>query len=72
MSGSHYAPEPERTEYDLRTATQHEADALAQLALRIDNLVDALVYTVRRIDVLERTVAAHADRLTVLALKEGL
>lgn len=63
---------PETTRYDLRTAPEHEADALAQMELRLDNALDALAYAVKRIDALERTVAAHADRLTVLALKEGL
>lgn len=77
MSGSHHAPEPARdSRYDLRTADQCEADALAQLALRVDNLVDALEVAARRIDRLEALVAAqraaierHADALTVINLR---
>lgn len=49
MSGSHYEPDPtprkpdtETTHYDLRTVHQREDDAIAQLALRLDNRVDAV------------------------------
>lgn len=41
MSGSHYAPAPESTQYDLRTVGQREADELAALRMRLDNAVDA-------------------------------
>lgn len=63
---------PEATDYDLRTVGEREADALAQMELRLDNALDALAYAVKRIDALERTVAAHADALTVINLREGL
>ena len=39
MSGSHHDPDP--TRYDLRTVQQREQDDAAQLALRLDNLLDA-------------------------------
>lgn len=41
---------------DLRTGPERDADALAQLALRIDNLVDALAYANKRVDDLTRAM----------------
>ena len=41
MSGSHYAPAPESTQYDLRTVTEREADEPAALRTRLDNPVAA-------------------------------
>ena len=35
------SPPDETTQYDLRTAPQHEADELAALRMRLDNAVDA-------------------------------
>ncbi len=70
MSGSHYAPEPGRDDrYDCRTAEQRHEDA-AQLALRIDNLVDALAYANKRIDDMTRAamsdLGGHGHRLAAL------
>ncbi len=50
---------------DLRTADQVERDDAAQLALRCDNLVDALAAMGGRVAALERTVAALAKVLEV-------
>ena len=79
MSGSHYAPEPERTCYDLRTVPEREADELTTLRLEVAALAAALNYANGRADALERRVKAledaasrHADALTVLQLREGL
>ena len=59
MSGSHYAPEPGRDDrYDCRTAEQRHEDA-AQLALRIDNLVDA-------VEAMGRERASQAAAITEL------
>jgi uncharacterized coiled-coil protein SlyX len=56
-----------------------EADDIANLRLRIDNLVDALEVAARRIDRLETLVTAqraaierHADALQVLMLRGAL
>ena len=79
MSGSHTGPAPESACYDLRTATEHEADELAVLRVELARLADALNYANGRIDeqarelaVLRTTVAGHADRLTVIQLRAGL
>ena len=79
MSGSHTGPAPESTCYDLRTATEHEADELAALRMRLDNAVDALEVTALRVSRLEELVAVQreaierqADALTVIQLREGL
>ena len=79
MSGSHYAPEPERTCYDLRTVPEREADELTTLRLEVAALAAALNYANGRADALERRVNAledaasrHADALTVIQLREGL
>ena len=50
---------------DLRTADQVERDDTAQLALRCDNLVDALAAMGGRVAALERTVAALVKVLEV-------
>ena len=82
MSGSHYAPEPpgkprpdETTCYDLTTPDERDA----QLALRVDNAVDAVEVTALRVNRLEELVAVQraaierlADALTVIQLREGL
>ena len=80
MSGSHYAPPPdERTQYDLRTVTEREADALAQLELRLDNLLDVVERQAQRIARLEAKNAAlceavtlHADLLQHYRLAAGI
>ena len=63
MSGSHGAPPPEeRTCYDLRTVPEREAEALAQLELRLDNLLDVVERQARRIRALEvENAALRAD-----------
>ena len=63
MSGSHYAPPPdERTRYDLRTVTEREGEALAQLELRLENLLDVVERQARRIRALEvENTALRAD-----------
>ena len=63
MSGSHYAPPPdERTRYDLRTVTEREGEALAQLELRLENLLDVVERHARRIRALEvENTALRAD-----------
>lgn len=82
MSGSHYAPEPpgkprpdETTRYDLTSPAEREAE----LALRVDNLVDALAYEARARQALEVQVqalaASHAtltDVVQVLRMHAGL
>ena len=79
MSGSHTQPEPGRDDrYDCRTAEQRHEDA-AQLALRIDNLVDAFAYETRarqaleqRVKTLEASSCVHAELLQVYRLERGL
>ena len=52
----------ERTQYDLRTVTEREADALAQLELRLENLLDVVERHARRIRALEvENTALRAD-----------
>ena len=93
MSGSHYAPEPpalarpdEQTIYDLRTADARENDRLAQLELRMDNLVDVCERQAQRIARLEaenrareaenkalrEAVTLHADLLQHYRLTAGI
>jgi len=69
----------ERTQYDLRTVTEREADALAQLELRLDNLVDVCERLAQRIVRLEaentalrEAVALHADLLQHYRLAAGI
>ena len=63
MSGSHYAPEPERdARYDCRTLTEQERDDVAALRARLE-AQDA------RIAALEANLAHHADVLQVHELK---
>ena len=69
----------ERTQYDLRTVTEREADELAALGMRLDNAVDAVNVTALRVSRLEELVAVQraaierlADALTVIQLREGL
>ena len=75
MSGSHYAPEPpgkprpdETTCYDLTSPVEREA----QLALRVDNLVDALAYETRARQALEAQVqtltASHSALVDVVQM----
>jgi len=64
VSGSHYDPEP--TRYDLRTATQHEDDAIAQLALRLDNMLDALEAQAATVASLTRTVTELRTQLETI------
>ena len=89
MSGSHNAPPPhvtddygdERTCYDLRTVQQREADDIAALRLEYESLRDALAYTNKRLDAIEKAagidlgrqshqLAAHTDEL--LAMRGAL
>ena len=80
MSGSQGAPPPEeRTYYDLRTAPEREAEAQAQLELRLDNLVDVCERLAQRIVRLEaentalrEAVALHADLLQHYRLAAGI
>lgn len=80
MSGSHYAAEPdERTRYDLRTVIEREGEALAQLELRLDNLVDVCERLAQRIVRLEaentalrEAVERHADLLQHYRLAAGI
>ena len=79
MSGSHYAPEPERTCYDLRTVPEREADAQAQLELRLDNIIDVVERQARRLRALEvenkalrEAVERHADLLQHYRLAAGI
>ena len=52
----------EVTQYDLRTVTEREADALAQLELRLENLLDVVERHARRIRALEvENTALRAD-----------
>ena len=67
------------TQYDLRTATEREADELAALGMRLDNAVDAVNVTALRVSRLEELVAVQreaierqADALTVIQLRAGL
>ena len=79
-SGSHYAPDPtprkpdtETTHYDLRTATQHEQDDAAQLALRIDNLLDVVEALGRTVDSQGRALAelrGQVEKLTQAAMTD--
>ena len=76
----------ERTQYDLRTVTEREADALAQLELRFDNLVDVCERQAQRIARLEaenrareaenkalrEAVERHADLLQHCRLTAGI
>ena len=76
----------ERTQYDLRTVTEREADALAQLELRFDNLVDVCERQAQRIARLEaenrareaenkalrEAVTLHADLLQHCRLTAGI
>ena len=73
------APPAESTCYDLRTATEREADELAALGMRLDNAVDAVNVTALRVSRLEELVAVQraaierlADALRVIQLREGL
>jgi predicted RNA-binding protein associated with RNAse of E/G family len=82
MSGSHYALEPpgkprfdETTCYDLISFVEREAE----LALRVDNLVDALAYEARarqaleaQVKALETVAAQHADVLQLVRLHLGI
>ena len=78
MIGIVYTPPPslmrpdESTQYDLRTATQHEAEDVAQLGLRIDNTNDRMEYLERRIKALEEALAVHADLLQHYRLAAGI
>ena len=80
MSGSHYAPEPERTCYDLRTIPEREAeDVTAQLELRLDNIIDVVERQARRLRALEvenkalrEAVERHADLLQHYRLMAGI
>mgnify|MGYP000947796898 CR=1 FL=1 len=87
MSGSHGAPPPEeRTYYDLRTVPEREAEAQAQLELRLDNLVDVCERQAQRIARLEaenrareaenkalrEAVTLHADLLQHYRLTAGI
>ena len=69
----------EVTQYDLRTVTEREGEALAQLELRLDNLVDVCERLAQRIMRLEaentalrEAVALHADLLQHYRLEEGI
>lgn len=59
MSGSHYAPEPDSTQYDLRTATEHENADVTALRQMCDRLQEALNYLSKRVD--DLTSAAMTD-----------
>ena len=80
MSGSHGAPPPEeRTYYDLRTVPEREAEAQAQLELRLDNIIDVVERQARRLRALEVKNAAlweatdrHADLLQHYRLMAGI
>ena len=56
MSGSHYAPEPETTQYDLRTATQHENADVTVLRLELQQVQEGLTYLSKRVDSIEKAV----------------
>ena len=69
----------ESTHYDLRTVTEREADRLAQLELRMDNLLDAHEHLAQRVYALEaankalrEAVERHADLLQHYRLKAGI
>ena len=69
-----YSAPDERTQYDLTSPAEREAE----LALRVDNAVDAVEVTALRVNRLEEIVAAQraaierlADALTVLNLRSG-
>ena len=69
----------EGTQYDLRTVSEREADALAQLGLRLDNLVDVAERLAQRIARLEaenkalrEAVSRHADLLQHYRLTAGI
>ena len=69
----------ERTQYDLRTVAEREDDRLAQLELRIDNLVDAHEHLTQRVYALEaankalrEVVERHADLLQHYRLTAGI
>ena len=72
-------PLDEATLYDLRTVTERDADRLAQLELRIDNLLDVAerqAQRLRRLEVenvaLREAVALHADLLQHYRLTAGI
>ena len=69
----------ESTHYDLRTVDAREADRLAQLELRMDNLLDVAerqAQRLRRLEVenvaLREAVERHADLLQHYRLEEGI
>ena len=69
----------ERTQYDLRTVAEREDDRLAQLELRIDNLLDVAerqAQRLRRLEVenvaLREAVERHADLLQHCRLTAGI
>lgn len=64
---------------DLRTGPEREADDIAELRLRIDNLVDALAYETRarqaleqRVKTLEASSSVYAELLQVYRLERGI
>ena len=69
----------EVTQYDLRTVAEREDDRLAQLELRIDNLVDVCEHLAQRVCALEaankalrEAVERHADLLQHYRLQAGI
>ena len=54
----------ERTQYDLRTVTEREGEALAQLELRLDNLLDVVerLAAVVRLEAENAALRADLDR----------
>ena len=69
----------EVTQYDLRTVAEREDDRLAQLELRIDNLLDVAerqAQRLRRLEVenvaLREAVERHADLLQHCRLTAGI
>ena len=57
----------EVTQYDLRTVAEREDDRLAQLELRIDNLIDVVERQAQRIARLEAKNAAPCEAVTLHA-----
>ena len=69
----------ERTQYDLRTVAEREGEALAQLELRLDNIIDVVERQARRLRALEvenkalrEAVERHADLLRHYRLMAGI
>ena len=72
LAGLYGYPTPDPARYDCRTLQERERDEMAVLRLEHESLREAHAYLVRRVEALERTIAAHADVLQVYRLERGV